>query len=493
MSNQKKPILRLKGYEVVPPDEDRLVDVGVYDALLPCRKFEISYRVAVLGNVSPSLEFLLRLVKAVPGISVEEAAAFFGYSQKEMEYVLEEAREPAYVALDQERLRLTIAGEQLFKDSGNEPLIYSVENRRRSYGFDLLSVAPQRPISLDPAEFDLPELPIEDPSSTGNVANRLSNQFRRFFHELSDKKDREQVQRQDLYSIDNIAAKERFQIPVRIVARAQASSPHLIEEVDLTGWRPDHELVDRREVERAASLFLELTKSSTNQLKSEDGYRALVELAPDFLKEYSLRDGLSVRRYWREAVGRTGEVRSDRKTIALVGNLTLQSNIEKLSSVLEYGQRDKQEIPRIIISVTPQIAHWAATTYYRDLLSLVRKKIERDDVDTERIKAIGLTHGKPARYLQRMLDSVASSDQSAFPPALELFFVPQTFVAALVHAPIGATNGYPVPLGFASFDDAVLSRTNAFVLDQLGRFDMNDALYNELAGTLADAPTETKG
>lgn len=80
MANTNRPLLRLKGHEIVPPEQDRRVEIGIYDVLLPCRKYEISYKVAVLGKVSPSLEFLLRLLKTVPGLSEEAAAAFFGYS-----------------------------------------------------------------------------------------------------------------------------------------------------------------------------------------------------------------------------------------------------------------------------------------------------------------------------------------------------------------------------------------------------------------------------
>ena len=45
MSNHPRPLLRLKKHELLPPDEDRKMEVGVYDALLPCRKYEVAYKV----------------------------------------------------------------------------------------------------------------------------------------------------------------------------------------------------------------------------------------------------------------------------------------------------------------------------------------------------------------------------------------------------------------------------------------------------------------
>jgi hypothetical protein len=52
----KRPILRLKRDELVPPEEDRRLEIAVYDVLLPRRRFDITYKVAVLGLATPTLE-----------------------------------------------------------------------------------------------------------------------------------------------------------------------------------------------------------------------------------------------------------------------------------------------------------------------------------------------------------------------------------------------------------------------------------------------------
>ncbi len=55
MANTTKPLLKLKNSELVPLEEDRRVEIGVYDALLPCRKYEVSYKVAVPRQGEPEL------------------------------------------------------------------------------------------------------------------------------------------------------------------------------------------------------------------------------------------------------------------------------------------------------------------------------------------------------------------------------------------------------------------------------------------------------
>lgn len=471
MGTFSRPILRLKGDELVPSEEDRRVEIGEYEALLPCRKYEVAYKVAVLGHVSPNLEFLLRLSKSIPGIAEDDAAIFFGYSRGEMAYVLEEALGPGYIERRSGRLWLTTAGDSLFREGEKEPSIFSVEGRQRSIGFDFLSIAPQQPKSLDPLELCLPELPIEDAAGIGKIVERIPDRFRHFFRELAERRDRERLQRRDLYSIDRVIAGDRFQIPVRIRAYAQASNPAAAE-IDLTLWRPDHEISDRQQIESSAALFIEDMKNSANQLNASLAYQNLIEFAPEFLKDFTTRAGLSVNRYWREAVGRAGEPRIDRKTIPIVGSPCLQQNIERLLAVLDYGLRDKRETPDFILSVAPQTQNWAATTLQREALSLIRRKIAQGPpaADQPDIKTVCLFAGKPPRYVERTFDEVRSSDVTEFSPAMEILLVPYVAVVAVVHAPIGATTGYPVPLGFASFDGGVLERVRVYVMDRIDRY-----------------------
>lgn len=76
------------------------------------------------------------------------------------------------------------------------------------------------------------------------------------------------------------------------------------------------------------------------------------------------------------------------------------------------------------------------------------------------------------------------AESNDVPAALEIMIVPHIAVAALVHAPIGASSGYAVPLGWASFNDAIVARTQAFAADRLWRFvrdrDAHDRLVKAL-------------
>jgi hypothetical protein len=478
----KRPTLRLKRDDLVPAEEDRQIEIATYDLLLPCRRYEITYKVAVLGLATPTLEFLRRLVKAVAGIGEQEVMSFFGFSRRELEYVLDEAIAPGYLERDEGRLWLTTAGENLFSQSEDGPVIFSVEGRRGSYGFDLLAMAPERPKFLDKVEMALPDLRLDDHSATGRASqDRVPNSFRRFFRELGERKDREQIKKLDLYSIDSVTAGERFQVPVRVRLLAQASSPG-IAEVDFSDWRPDPDLSERPEVERAAGQFLEELSIATNTEADGSAYQTLVDLAPEFLKEFTTRAGLSVNRYWREAVSRAGEPRSDRKTIPIVGALVNQDNIERLLRLIEYGYPQVGNPPAIILSVPPVVPYWGATSVLRDTISVLRRKLmpEEPPSDDSDLRSICLVVGKPAKYIEQAFDRTETVGRLGHSASLEFLIVPNIAVCVVVHAPIGCSSGLAAPLGFGSFDPDVLDRVQELLLEAAVRNVENEQLRGEI-------------
>src|SRR3546814_4394907 len=114
----------------------------------------------------PISEFLLRFVKALGSCSEEDAQTFFGYSRREMAYVLAEVEEADYVDRAEGRLTLTANGLGLFQPGSEDPLIFEVERKTARIGLDLLSLAPADSRSPSIFELNLPELPLTDRNST---------------------------------------------------------------------------------------------------------------------------------------------------------------------------------------------------------------------------------------------------------------------------------------------------------------------------------------
>lgn len=493
MAIPKRPLLHLKNQGLVDPADDRLIELAIYDVLLPCRNFLIDHKVAVLGRTSLTAEFLLRIVKGVPGISEADAAAFFGFNARETSFVLAEVETPGYVERRDGRLWLTMVGDGLFRDGGSEPEIFAVESRRREVGFDLISLAPERPRFLTEFELGLPELTILDEEAAGSAAARVPQAFRRFFSEIADRRERSQREKKDLYSVDAVASKNRFLSTVRTVVRAQASYPSS-EESDLIQWRPEHEQADRPEIVSAVASFVEGLKRSCSDGDTV-AYNILLTLAPEFLKDFARRDGLAVTRYYLEAIARAGDVRADRKTAPLVGSLLLSENRKRLFDVLDYGSRPRSSVPQFVIWLAPQVPAWNATTLLDEAVAGIRKRWSGPltDGQNEAPKSICLTVPRPPRYIQKAFEFIGKSDVRRFPGPLEILLVPRVAVAALVHAPIEAPRGFAVPLGFVSFDPAVVQRTERYVLDNLSPYVADENLHRELEAALATTPDDAGG
>lgn len=454
MSVEKRRTLTLPPRDPTAPEpsmSETRVELGTIDVLVPCRNFEVSYKVAELGVVSPTLEFLMRLVKAVPGVNEAEIAQFFGFSLTDLNYVLNEALEPGYIERRAGRIWLTSAGDGLFRDDSDEPKIFSVQERRRVIGFDLISVAPQPPRKLDNVELCLPELTLRD--GAGRAGERVRDRFRFFFRQISERSERSRNDDVDLYSIDRITPHGRFSMPLRIRIHATVEGPNSAD-IDLSDWRDAHEISDRKEIESAAAIFAKKCETTTTASDAFAAYELLLEFAPEFLNEYTTRNGLSVRRYWRDAAVRVGEVRADRKTIPIVGALHLRENVERLLTVLDYGMRETAVFERRVVAVAPQTEHWGATLENRNLLSVLKAQIQ--GAETEEPKTSCLAAGRPPLFVERTFDEVLATDSPRFPRSLEILLVPKAMCAVVVHSPIGEASGYPVPLGFASFDPKVV-------------------------------------
>jgi hypothetical protein len=87
--------------------------------------------------------------------------------------------------------------------------------------------------------------------------------------------------------------------------------------------------------------------------------------------------------------------------------------------------------------------------------------------------------------VEKAFDVVCTSDARGYPGPLEILLVPHVGVAVLVHAPIGAPRGYPVPLGFVSFDQSILRRTHEYLQERIGAHFADESLRRKVASALS--------
>ncbi len=470
--SSSRPILRLpkKHVEQEVADEDISVPVGIYDLLLPSRRYDVHHKVAILGEVSLTTEFLLRLLYSVDGMSEKDVARFFDFNHVEMAFVVNEAEARAYVFREEGRLWLTDAGYALFKENGR-PQIFEVHKRKEKVGFDLLSLAPSDWERLSEFECALPELEIRDAELAATASKRVPESFRRFYGELSIKRDRDIADsvKRTLYSIDEVVPGDRFSSLVPFVAIVNTRRPGDPEPA-LEAWRSAHDIVERGPVVHGVAAFLDSLKV---EKRPEDSlaYQVLLDVAPEYLKEFTTRSGLSVQRYFRETAVRAGELRSDRPTIGIIGPLYLPDNRKRISAALNSAAPREHGTDDSIFWVAPLQNTWGASRALGTFLDSVKDdsiaQVDESAVLERNVFAIA-SDPTPRHLTLTFQNVLLRSKNGSLPTILEIMLVPQRVVAVTVHAPLVEGRGFPIPLGILSFDTKVVRRAHQYLETQLG-------------------------
>ncbi|WP_146033450.1 hypothetical protein [Stenotrophomonas sp. VV52] len=445
------------------------VPVGIFDVQLPARQFLVHHKVAEVGDVSLTTEFLLRLLYSADGIQEDAAAHFFGFNANEMAYVIRDAETRAYISRSEGRIWLTDAGQALFKE-GDKPQIYDVVKKMDKIGFDLLSLAPCDREYQSDFERALPELRIRNPELAATASKHVPESFRRFYVEIASRKERDaaDILKRSLYSVDEVVAGDRFSTIVPFVAIANVRRPGEPEPF-LDAWKVGHELSDRDQVVHGIAEYLENLRTSQTA-EDANAFDTLVEFAPSYLKEYSNKSGFAALRYFKETAGRAGELRSHRPTVGIVGALYQPENIERVATAIGYTKDRMVGKDDAFVWVMPNQAAWGASRSFRMLLERLAKEGASSDSSGKLMERtpVVVGHEKPAWHLVKALPATYIRPKNgAIPSSLEILLVPGRMAAITVHAPVTESRGFPVPLGILSFDEATVRRVHQYLAAQL--------------------------
>jgi hypothetical protein len=176
-------------------------------------------------------------------------------------------------------------------------------------------------------------------------------------------------------------------------------------------------------------------------------------------------------------------VRSDRPTTPILGSLFTPENARRLFDVVGYGTRRAKMPAEVLYWLVPQAPLWGSTNILREVLERAVPRIAAANEDLGRQSPITtscLTTGKPEWWIEAAFDRSFPAEQKVWPAGFELLVVPGSFTAAMVHAPIGAQVGLPVPLGFVSFDPKVVGRACDLLARQAGPFGLGRVLTGML-------------
>lgn len=445
-------------YDTNQGEDTSSIDIGIYDVLLPCRRYRVTFKVAEVGKVSLTTEFLLRLIHTVDGMPETAVAKFFSFEPQEMTYLLNDAVSLGYISRGAGRLWLTTAGRQLFVPWDEAPQIYNVDTRTINVGFDMLSFSPEEKTWMEHFDNRLPELPI-DPLIAGAAKERIPTSFKHHFNDLTLRRHSRYDARKTLYSIDEIVPTERFTSIVPVVVSSLRTNPAQ-GEPNLLIWRSEEQLESRHQITSAVARFVDELRMDLPP-DANLHYQMLADLAPDLMRDYVGKEGIFVEHFYRDvALLKGAGFRRNRRTVPILGPLISAKTIRLLLDGLNRTCANSQIncIPHKFYWKAPSNRHWGLSRSLPKLCEGISEYLAtKIGEDVPRLVPVLIREERTRGPVRAFLE-VQETSVNSLPSSLEIILVPGLLVAAVVHLPVQAMNGHAVPLGFVSIEAEVVAR-----------------------------------
>lgn len=442
----------------VSEEDNTSINIGIYDVLLPCRRYRVTFKTAEVGKVSLTTEFLLRLIYTIDGMPESTVAQFFDFKPQEMTYLLNDAVSLGYINRNAGRLWLTTAGRLLFVNWDEAPQIYNVDTRTINIGFDMLSFSPEDKTWMESFDNKLPELSI-DALTASNARELISTSFKYHFSEIISQRSSIRTARKSLYSIDEVVPTERFASIIPVIVKSSRTNP-AHGEPDLLEWRTEEQLENRTQITSAVARFVdELIMDRPHDY--QEHYKILHDLAPKLMQEYINNNEISIERYYNDVTSLKGAgFRRNRLTVPIIGPLINSKTTKLFLDGLKrtYANSQVECIPSKFYWKSPSHKHWGLSRLLPKLCHGISTYL-----------AEKMDEGVPSPIAVLIQDTKTNGVKRAFseileikkflPSSIEILLIPGLIVAVLVHLPINTNNGHAVPLGFISIDFDVITKT----------------------------------
>jgi hypothetical protein len=457
MPNQRNQVPEGENPEIQAAEPESSIDIDVIELRLPCRSFRIRYKVAEAGEFSLTTEFLLRILRLVDGLPESSVGEFFGFSCDETRFVIDFVETQGFAKRTNGKIYLTDAGHRLFS-GGDEPALFEVQSKQERFDFDLVSFAPADAFRmLDEFEFALPELSTTNPEGGEPASHLVLKAFKKFFQEFRLKRGGTRLEKQSLYTVDEVHADQRFSTLVPVTLSVRTDEPGL-PEVSLLKWRSGAELEDRAAiVDRCANFAKEIRLRPDHV--SEDAVKILGRIAPVQLMGLYKAGEFNAERFFKTAAKQAGELRVDRRTVRTVGQLWTDANRLRFAAALRYAMTTSSGPPPMQIWLRPSVPHWGITKRVSEMLAAVARQfteVAEDGVVSVRSLVVG--DDRRNMPFKHVFNGVVNLPPSSLPSGLEIFLVPGHIAYVAVHIPFGHAEGYPIPLGIISFDPEAVAR-----------------------------------
>ncbi len=426
------------------------IEFGEITFAIPAQTFGIACAISTEQPLPVVTEFTLRMIHVCESMTAEQIQQFFGFSEREVEQVLQTLIDERLVRWDDDRLELTHYARGRFLESSDSiPRFSKIRDWSGEVAFELVGFTPVNPI--DGAK--RPRLMVEIPCDDAEKTSRSRLWAERSFQENFDRIYR--GSRAEIYKISEIEASTRFFLAVPC-----GFAVTLDGELAVRRSLADDFLADRLELSQAVTTILAHPPEPDN--------RSLKEFATEFGDKAILARFNSSTCDLHAYLSSESSV-NDGKVQPVVGSLHLEKNrklLEKAIRSLEIVDDDGC----VAIWVAPRIPFWGRSRQMRPMITALRKTLdgpsdrENKNADDENLRSSSVkvllqaVDAEDHHYTKTYggtLPEVYATSASAFQGKLELFLIPGKFVCAMYHYQLH----HPVtlPIGFMSTTPEALS------------------------------------
>jgi hypothetical protein len=428
------------------------VDFGEITFAVPAQTFGITCAISTEQTLPVVTEVALRMIFVCDSLTPQALQEFFGFTEREVEQVINSLVDERLVRWEDDRLELTHYARGLFVNSPDSvPRLSRIKDWAGEVAFELVGFTPVNPTDGAKRARLMVEVPADDPEKESKTRLWAERSFQENFDRIY------RGSRAEIYKISDVEASTRF-----LLAVPCTFSISLDGEFTVKRSLPEDFLSDRLELSRAITKLLAFPPNPDNRLLAEFG-----SLFGDTTLQPCFRsDGtFDLTAYLAKAVAADG---AGSIVKPLVGSLHLGRNRKTLETWVGSLAAEPGEA-LTVHWIAPTVPFWARSKRMRPLVASLRKNI---DVDTEfgsQAQAPQIEDRHQLRSVKILLQSVGDEDRqlektygmtlpevygtsaSALEGKLELVVVKGQLTCALYHFQL--RHAVTIPIGFISTEE----------------------------------------
>ncbi|MFW0758571.1 hypothetical protein ACN1C3_28290 [Pseudomonas sp. H11T01] len=467
---------------------------------IPAQSFGISCAISAEETLPVVTEFALRIAYVCGSLSPAQIQDFFGFSNKEVDAVIQALLSERLIKWNEEHLELTNYALTRFQDSSdNLPRFFKIQDWSAEVVFDLISFSPAaRPSRIRRVRSQV-ELATRNFDKQSRTLQFAEQSFQQNFRQICTK------EKAEIYKISAIDPGERFSIPL-------SCTFHL----DLDGQMSVVRSIDDKSFGSRLEISESITDALANQERgSNESLREFIRIFDDkLLGRYVSDDTFDLRRYVQQIhLTKLGGYDDDR-VMPLLGALHLPSNTELLLDRIQAElkradqaesedldvcedpeDRDGKVKPKLnwdALWCAPKSTLWARSRSARQLAQKLDRSLmpHSDGASPQRgglRVLLPVEQGAPRERLATYVDQfprLYAGKFSLMEGNLEVLLIPGCLVCALFHFHL-AHQSITIPIGFLSSHPDHLRTITALLSRQISMRPDTISVMKEEGGSAA--------